>query len=99
MMKRTAKIVLIFIGLLYVLAGCAYKPQAKGYICIEKTPFKLTYIDYEKEITPDVVHDLVGTAKWFPYKETKLNDKNEVIIGYDATVIHTSSHSNTMDVK
>ena len=98
-MKHTINAVLIFIALLYVFTACAYKPRAKGYVCIEKPPFKVTYIDYERDITPQTVHNLIGNARWFPYKNTKMNDKNEVVINYDESSCQSSSNANTMTIK
>ena len=102
MKKQYIKTVLFFViavNTAGVIIGCSHKPQAKGYVCVEKSPIKITYIDYHKEITPNTVRDIVNQAHEFPYKNQKMNENNNVIISYDAKVTHTSTMSNTGDIK
>ncbi len=81
---------------LLLLFGCA-QPQPKGYVSIEKSPIKITYIDYHNDITPYTVQVLVNQVKNVPYKSHDLNEKNEVIIGYSANIDYTKSETTVKD--
>ena len=88
-MKRAARVILIFILIFWIaviIVGCSTKPQPKAYVCIEKSPLKITYIDYHKEITPETVTSMVNQAKSFKYQREHMNHKNEILIDYNSHV-------------
>ena len=98
-MKTYAKAVLLFILILYGLAGCSYTPHPKGYVCVSKPPIKITYIDYHKDINACVVNAMIDRAVSVPFQNVKLNERNEVAVSYDVEGTHSSSTSNTLTIK
>ena len=87
-----AKIILNFIIFTLIvgmfsmsLNGCT-RHQPKAYVCVEKAPLKVTYIDYHKDISPATIDMLIQRAKHFKDSDYPLNNSNTVVIGYDAKV-------------
>jgi len=81
------------IGAVLLVSGCSYKHEPKAYVCIEKPPIKTTYIDFEKDITPETVRMMINETSNFKYQDTSLNDKNEIIIDYNGNVKHEAIDS------
>ena len=80
---------LLLVSLL--LNGCSYVPHPKGYVCVEKPPIKVTYIDYHKDITAKTVHDMMNDTKAFKWQPSTVNEKNEVIVDYNAAGHHSTA--------
>ncbi len=80
-MKYLSRIVLIFIGLLWVLAltaglqGCTqkdYPPARKSLVVIEKSPFRIIYVDKEA-INEPLVRDMMNLVSKHPYYAQPFN--------------------------
>ena len=85
---KIARVGLLILGLGIIgLTGCASQPKA--YLSVEKSPMKVTYIDYNRDINPKTVAMIVQQVKNTHNSNQKLNEKNEIIISYDASVSET----------
>ena len=101
-MKRLTRYVLIFIVALHTVAlltGCSYRHKPKAYLCIEKPPIKVTYIDFHRDITPQTVDMVMSKTYLFPYQKMKMNNENTVTVSYDAEATHTTSDSKKWEIK
>ncbi len=98
-MRKYAQWVLIFIVSLHTLTACTLMPhQPKAYVCVEKPPFKVTYIDYDRDISPGTVSSMMDKAIRVPYQNTLLNNANSVNITYDAQAVLDASSQTTIGV-
>ena len=84
--------------LLPLMTACSFKAQPKAYVCVEKPPLKVTYIDYDRDIATNTVDAIIRHATIVPYKACKLNDRNEVVISYDVKANHTSNSSTDINL-
>ena len=100
-MKRYAKIVLVFIVTFHTVAffSACSRQQPKAYVSVEKPPVKVTYIDFHKDITPETVDMMIRHAMRFKYEEMIMNDKNEIIIDYNADAHGSSITETTIGVR
>ena len=101
-MKRAAKYILLLVLAIqatWLIIGCSARHRPKAYVCVEKSPLKVTYIDFHKDITPETVQGLVNSAKTFPYKKMNNNKENIVIIDYDAKSAYNETVAKTMELK
>ena len=99
MRRRYAKAVLALIIALQILTACTLMPhQPKAYVCVEKPPFKVTYIDYHEDISSETVSSMMDKALKVPYQNTLLNNSNSVSISYDAQAVLNSSSQTSIGV-
>ena len=101
-MKKATKVTLLFVvffNIMGLMIGCTRHSQPKAYVCVEKPPVKITYIDFHKDITPTTVDMMIRHARFFPYKEMQLNSSNQVIIDYTANTSEHKSDANSFEVK
>ena len=98
-MRRYAKAALALIIALHTLTACAIMPhQPKAYVCVEKPPFKVTYIDYHEDISPGTVSSMMDKAALVPYQNTQLNNSNSVSISYDVQSVLNSSSQTSIGI-
>ena len=64
-----------------LLTGCS---RPKAFVEITKSPVKIVYVDYEKEITPQVVQSLLRQASKVPFDDTVFTSGYNLTIDYDA---------------
>ena len=82
-----------------LLMGCSrptYKPKA--WVSVEKPPMRVIYMDFEKDITPAMVHQLTYQVSQVPYRNYKFNDTASINVGFDATANSSHSDSTTINV-
>ena len=98
-LKKYARWILVLIVSLYTLTACTLMPhQPKAYVCVEKPPFKVTYIDYHEDISSETVSSMMDKALKVPYQNTLLNNSNSVSISYDAQAVLNSSSQTSIGV-
>ncbi len=91
--EKLAALVLLFVfvlnmGAVLLLSGCSYRHKPRGYVCIEKPPIKTTYVDFDKDITPETVRMMMNETHRFTYRDMKLNERNEITVNYSGSVQH-----------
>ena len=92
--KRIVKLVLLFIiglqllGLAGALSGCSMlnPHQPKALVIVEKPPLRTIYVDFEKDIKPGTVYNMMDKSTTIPYHNYKFNQETKIIIDYNADV-------------
>jgi hypothetical protein len=92
--KRIVKLVLFLViflqllGLAGALSGCSmlHPHQPKSLVIVEKPPLRTIYVDFEKDITPGTVYNMMDKSTAIPYHSYKFNQETKIIIDYDADV-------------
>ena len=87
------------IFLMILQSGCSYRMKPKAYVCVEKPPIKVTYLDYHKDITPETVGMVIDKTRSFKYQEEPLNERNEISVIYSGTAIHNTEDRKILGVE
>jgi hypothetical protein len=68
----------------FSLHGCSHPIKPKAYLQVTKPPLRVTYFDFEKDISPDFVMNLTRQVSGVKYQNYKFNNTQTIDIRWDA---------------
>ena len=85
------------LGTIPALTGCLGLYQPKSYVEVTKPPFRVIYIDYHRDVSPDDVDRIMNNMKNVKYHPYRFNDSNDIDIRYNASL--KTAHSKSIEVR
>jgi hypothetical protein len=78
--KITEKTVATILFVLFVvLSGCT-RHQPKAFVSVEKSPMRVIYVDYERDISPSDVHEIVNLVSKTKFNKSCFNSDTVIDI-------------------